>query len=264
MSALPSVLLPAAGERRQGPDFLCIGAQKAGTTWLYEKLSAHPKVNFPGRKEVHFWDLHYDKGTDWYSDLYAGLPGPARGDITPAYAILPRRMIRRVRGFSGELPIIFIMRNPIERAWSLALMNLRMLQETRFEGQAIQPEHLSDEFFRWQLNLKGNRARSNYSACLRNWFEFFPRDNFLLLDYQELLERPRNALDTVSRHIGVDPSAWDDFPPGFFTERVFAGEQHPLRESLLEFAANLYRDEIDQLSKLLGQDYSGWYRQFVT
>ena len=245
------------------PDFLCIGAQKAGTTWLYEKLGVHPQVAFPGRKEVHFWDLFHEKGTDWYSGLYRDLAGSVAGDITPAYAVLPRRKIQQVREFSGHAPLIFIMRNPIERAWSLALMNLRQLQETRFEGETLKPEHLSDEFFRWQMNLKGNRARSNYFACLTKWFEFFPREQFLLLDYEQLVNAPRETLISVSRHIGIDSLFWDSMDPGFFSERVFAGEKYPLRESLREFAVNTYREEIDQLSELLGKDYSGWYRAYM-
>ena len=46
---------------KQGPDFICIGAQKAGTSWLYYTLKEHPDIEFPGEKEVHFWDMHYER-----------------------------------------------------------------------------------------------------------------------------------------------------------------------------------------------------------
>lgn len=246
-----------------GPDFLCIGAQKAGTTWLYEKLRTHPQVAFPGRKEVHFWDLFYDRGVDWYKQLYAQFTGKVAGDITPAYAILPRRRIQKVCEFNARIPIIFIMRNPIERAWSLALMNLRQLQKVHFEGENIHPEHLTDEFFRWQMNLKGSRARSNYYACLRNWFEFFSKEQFLLLEYETLLKDPKAVLVAVSRHIGIDPLYWENMPSESFSERIFAGEKHSVRESLRGFAVRMYREQIDKLSELLGKDYSYWYKKYL-
>ncbi len=47
-------------------DFLGIGAQKCGTTWLYERLAQHPQVRFPAGKEIHFWDHHLDRGINWW------------------------------------------------------------------------------------------------------------------------------------------------------------------------------------------------------
>lgn len=134
---------------------LGVGAQKAGTTWLYRALSASPKVNFGSQKEYHIWDA-------LYSDLFADLrlsrekqaarnkehfgylmqtqPGyyasyfnrilnsgaELTGDITPAYSILTEEDFRRVRkqldAIDARLSIVFLMRDPFERCWSAIRM----------------------------------------------------------------------------------------------------------------------------------------------
>src|SRR5258706_3186219 len=107
-------------------DFLGIGAQKAGTTWLHEALSLHPALRFPGGKEVHFWDWHRARGVDWYRGLFgAAAPGVKNGEITPAYALLPVEAIREIREINPALRVIYTLRNPLERAWSAALMVLQ-------------------------------------------------------------------------------------------------------------------------------------------
>jgi len=74
-------------------EFLGIGAQKAGTSWLYEKMSLHPHLAFPGGKEVHFWDKKIKLGIEWYRSRFSGhkFDGKVCGEITPAYSILPIR-----------------------------------------------------------------------------------------------------------------------------------------------------------------------------
>ena len=52
--------------RSRLPGFLCVGAQKAGTTTLHRLLGYHPRLYLPYQKEIHFFSLHYAKGLDWY------------------------------------------------------------------------------------------------------------------------------------------------------------------------------------------------------
>lgn len=66
-------------------DFLGIGAQKAGTTWLQVMLSQHPEIHFPLGKEVHFWNHQY-KGLAWYQAHFNNSHQNCKqGEITPAY-----------------------------------------------------------------------------------------------------------------------------------------------------------------------------------
>src|SRR5947207_15540157 len=62
------------------PHFLCIGAQKAGTTWLYENLRVHPQIAVSPRKEEHYFDLRYHRGLKYYAAQFSGPPEAMRGD----------------------------------------------------------------------------------------------------------------------------------------------------------------------------------------
>merc|ERR1719223_544803 len=70
-------------------DFLCIGAQKAGTTWLHEMLSRHTNIVLPSeKKELHFWDWNRGKGLGWYKGQFRFHPKMNKlfGEINPCYA----------------------------------------------------------------------------------------------------------------------------------------------------------------------------------
>ena len=155
---------PAEGAPAR-PDFLCIGAQKAGTTWLYSMLSQNESVFLPPIKEIHFLDYIYvanhrhwvgaafdkrakalsrkpefrkyfrglqmaDRTTDaWYAAVFnhPKAAGRITGEITPAYSMLPAGGIRRAHAINPELKILFIIRDPVERA----LSQLRMVAGRR-------------------------------------------------------------------------------------------------------------------------------------
>ena len=66
------------------PDFLIIGAQKAGTTALYSYLRRHPQITGPSWKEVSFFDRHYGRGVAWYRGHFPLRPDGRRvGEASP-------------------------------------------------------------------------------------------------------------------------------------------------------------------------------------
>ena len=111
------------------PDFLCIGAQKAGTTWLHKNLRYHPEIYLPDFKEIHFFNGGYkNHGLKWYSQLFEEKGSRIAGDITPAYSTLDKNKIEILHRILPNAKIILILRNPIERAWSAAKMHLCTLK----------------------------------------------------------------------------------------------------------------------------------------
>jgi hypothetical protein len=144
-------------------DFLGIGAQKAGTTWLYEQLKRHSQLAFPLGKEAHFWNRPHDPITiARYVGRFADLTAVA-GEITPAYGILPVEIIREIHQQAPRLRLIYLIRNPIERAWSAALMALQRAEMTIDEA--------SDAWFSDHFHSAGSRQRGDYETCLRTWRE---------------------------------------------------------------------------------------------
>ena len=232
-------------------DFLGIGAQKAGTTWLYEALLVHPEVRFPAGKEVHFWDAQRERGVDWYQSLFAATPaGTKCGEITPAYSILGAEVVREIRRLNGSLRILYVIRNPIERAWSSALMELGSAETL--------PAETSDQWFVDHFRSDGSVQRGDYEACLRTWRAAFPRDQLLVLRYESLVADPMAFVQTCCRHIGVDAEFHARARPDILQRRVFVGTGEPLRASLLPTLHEIYRPRIAALAAYLGCDLAPW------
>src|SRR5258706_11489250 len=112
----------ATSRYRKLPDFLIIGAQRSGTSTLYQYIARHPDVRGAFRKEVHYFDMHYDRGLDWYRACF-----PTRGftgESSPSYLIHPE-VPARVAAVLPDIKLIAILRNPVERAYSAYNRNVR-------------------------------------------------------------------------------------------------------------------------------------------
>jgi hypothetical protein len=73
----------------EGPDFVGVGVQKCGTTWVAARLREHPDVFFD-EKEISFFTNHFYRGYDWYHGLFTGRDGKVAGEWSPNYFISPR------------------------------------------------------------------------------------------------------------------------------------------------------------------------------
>jgi hypothetical protein len=231
-------------------DFLGIGAQKAGTTWLYTHLSQHEKIDFPAGKEVHFWDLHYDRGVEWYCSLFVENGDKKHGEITPAYGHISVERISEIHHLNPSLRIIYMIRNPMERAWSSALMAL--------ERSEMAFEEASDQWFIDHFRSAGSLARGDYESCIKRWCSVFDREQILIERYESISESPRKVLKCCCAHIGVDGQMLDYLTDDVLSARVFQGPKHKIRPSLREFLAELYLPIIASLQEYLLEDFSSW------
>jgi hypothetical protein len=253
-------------------DFLGIGAQKAGTTWLYEQLRQHPQLTFPLGKEAHFWNRPHDDAAiaDYLSRFnLPAAPEPPRslltrwlprrrrlspprraGEITPAYGMLPPAVIQDIHRHVPNLRLLYLIRNPIERAWSAALMALERAEMTIDEA--------SDAWFIDHFHSAGSRGRGDYRTCLRNWRAVFPNEQLLILRFEEMADAPEALLNRCFQHLGVAPLDPEQLRRQGCRERVFAGPGHPLRPGLRRVLLNLYREPVEQLADDLNMDLHAW------
>ncbi len=235
----------------RGPGFIGIGGQKSGTTWLFSHLERHPGVSFPGGKEVHYWDWHYGRGVEWYRGLFDGAPGgTVAGDITPAYATLDTRMVEDVYRNFPDARVIYLMRNPVERAWSGALHNLKISDMTSDEA--------SDQWFIDVVQSQGSILRGDHERTLRTWRSVFPVKSVLVESFEALKAEPREVLGRVAAHIGIDPGPFDGLADQELSAPVHEGYGTPMRASLGPVLHELYRDRIASLSDYLGRDLDHW------
>jgi len=230
--------------------FLGIGAQKAGTTWLYQMLARHPAVSFPGGKEVHFWDLKYEAGIAAYKALFSPSVRTVEGDITPAYALLDRERIKQAHEHFPKLKLIYILRNPIDRAWSAALMALRRAEMTF--------EEASDQWFIDHFRSLGSLKRSDYEGTIRGWTSIFSRAQMLILRYDDINRSPADVVQRCCRHIGVDPSFYDQQSPELLRQKVFAGSGETLPPSLYAELRTIYEPKILSLADYLRWELDDW------
>ncbi|MCB9799854.1 MAG: sulfotransferase [Candidatus Omnitrophica bacterium] len=218
------------------PDFLGIGAQKAGTNWLYVQLKQHPELYLPPIKEIHYFDLncparvgyrtklrmkyirkalpalkrqkslkdklfclnyYFGRISDsWYAGLFKEGRGKMTGEITPEYAILPEEEIRRIHILMPDIKIIFILRNPIERSWS----SLKEVARVKGERVSEYDDKKCIEFF----NSEYNRTRADYLMTLRRWGRFFGKDKILICFFDEISENPEGLMARILNFLGVD------------------------------------------------------------
>jgi hypothetical protein len=246
-------------------DFLGIGVQKGGTTWLYHQLARHPQIAFPRGKEVHYWDAVDAPNADEWATL---LEPPSRrsrtgrpiktGEITPAYATLPVERIRAIQRRCPEIRLFISLRNPLDRAWSAALMGLA-------RAQMLVPE-ASDQWFLDHFRSAASRARGDYLGCLDRWQSVFPRDRLLVLFQDDIASQPAGVLDALAEHLDIDASEFAALPATAIGEVVVPGlgdgvvsaAPPPLRPSLLKPLLDLYGHDIAKLERLTGRDLSAW------
>lgn len=168
------------------PDFLVIGTQKAGTTWLMRKLGAHPDVYMVPR-QLHYFDREYHRGIDWYrAQFAAAAPGQIVGEKTTEYfdtatidTVAPR--------FAETCPdakFIVILRNPVERAWSALIhhVNAGLVALPRDPQQAVFDDtprsYEANHHFRFI-------ERGFYARQLRALFDHVDPSRVLVLVFEE-------------------------------------------------------------------------------
>ena len=246
------------------PDFLVLGAQKAGTTALYEYLRRHPQISGPSWKEVSFFDRHWARGESWYRGNFPNVArtrGKHVGEASPSYVFHPLAP-RRVQEVVPEARLIVLVRNPVDRALSqynhevalgrepLPFEEALDAEEERLRGEqermAADPRYFSREW--WSHTYK---ARGRYAEQLERWLAVFPREQLLVLPSDDLGSEPARAHAQVLEFVGASPQRLDSYP------RVYEREYEPMKAETRERLAAEFEEPNRRLYELLGRDL-GW------
>lgn len=237
--------------QRLMPDFLGIGAQRAGTTWLWVHLRRHPQIWTPRRKELHFFDRTLGNGAEdrlarmryaaWF--LPGRLVGRVVGEVTPAYAVLPDERVALIASWMPSVRIVYLLRDPIERAWSQAAK--------AFPAWAGQPlEQAREDALLAFFDLPEVRTRSDYLSAVRTWRRHFPAEQFLAVVSEQLLADPVAQLQNLFAFLRVDPDVPLD--AGLLRRRVHAGRTPPIPAGVrTALETRLYAQQAD-LESIVG------------
>lgn len=225
-------------------DFLGIGAQKAGTTWLAEMLALHPQIAFPAGKEVHFWDNPSVRDNiEDYRALFPEQPGRKMGEITPAYAILPLEIIAQIYEYFPNVKLLYAVRDPIERAWSSALMFMKRAD--------LRLEEASDQWFLDLFRSQGSMKRGDYEYCITQWLRLYPETQLMVIRNEEIAEMPRKVMMSLCEHLEIDPAFFQELADSTLNARVFTGENHALRPSLRAALEEIYAEKYRRFNEFL-------------
>lgn len=205
------------------PDFIIAGAQKSGTTSLYNYLIQHPDVKPSLFKEVHFFDVNYSQGINWYRAFFPECseesPAQITGEASPYYMFHPL-VADRMQEQIPEVKLLFLLRDPIERAYSHYQHNRRKGREPLSFYQAVNREEkrLKGEKYRVQQGT-GNvslahrhysyKSRGRYLEQIERFDQKFDRDQMLVLFSQELLSRPDETMEKVFSFLDLSPEDLD-------------------------------------------------------
>ena len=261
------------------PDFLCVGAQKGGTTWLYQQLDSHPDFWMPPIKELHYFDelsrvqrarpprcrderdLRFLESMKSLSagpciDLenYARLFDPKAsllsGDITPTYSTLSDEVIRRIVEYFPNLKVIFLARDPVERAWSHLSMEVHYRQIEPFEVTDI------DDVNR-NLLRRGMLLRSYPSATVARWKRHVHPDLFRVYFFDDLQRNPTELRRSILHFLGADPDKKSDRLTADYNS--WAGmEKLQLTDKVRSHLARFFKKELKACAAQLGGPAREW------
>ena len=243
-------LLPV--RREEFPRFLGIGAQKSGTTWLHANLSRHPSIFLPETKELHYFDWNFHRPLSEYLAHFKQAGARIRGEITPGYSVLDDDRVDFIRGVAPDLKVILLLRDPIERAWSQAVMNIVEI-EGRPAGEipdAAFLEHLADDRV---------RLRNDYLGIIDRWGGAFGPENIHVGFFEDVSERPIELLSGILEFLGVPDEEDADF--SMAGKRVRPGIPVPMPESVREALVADNADGLRRLHQRFGAPVDAWMKR---
>lgn len=245
------------------PDFLIIGAQKSGTTALFDYLVQHPDVRRPPVKEIHYFDHNYGRGSRWYRSHFPPRPAWQRtwqaGEASPFYLCHPL-VPSRAAAIVPSARLAVILRNPVDRAYSHFQWARARGEETLTFEEAIDRETARTSKG-WQRLASGCASRSVetelfsylarglYGDQIQRWLQHFPRQQLLVLVAEELAARLESVMNAALSHLSLTPFGGWVFAP------KNARSYEPMPADVRERLGAYYRKPVELLSSLVGMEF---------
>jgi hypothetical protein len=195
------------------PNFIVIGAQRSGTTFLDKVLRAHDEVYLPPyRKEIHYFDWHFARGADWYRGFFPSSGEASKyraiGEVTPDYVFEPA-VPARIAEMLPDSRLVMMLRNPVRRVFSGYLHHVRSFNDRRGFERFIAEQHDAVE-------------RGFYAQQIKRYLNLFSAHNIHIMISEEVFGRPQSELDRLAEFLNLTHS-WNDASE-LVRDRVYRGE----------------------------------------
>ena len=175
--------------------FILIGAMKSGTTTLADQLRCHPEIYIPRFKEPGFFSRNdrYGMGVEWYESLFADAGADQIcGEASTCYSRWPvfSEVPERIHTYSPEMRFIYLVRDPADRAYS------------HYRHGMLKNEFHFTSFQNAMDNNHEILCASMYMAQIKQYLDYFPRDQFFFLRFEDL--NNDNVIRDLFRFLSLD------------------------------------------------------------
>ncbi len=186
-------------------NFIGIGAQRTGTSWVYACLYEHPEICAP-IKEIHFFSRpRYEQGLAWYENHFTQCKSSQKvGEFSTSY-LYSEEAPQRIKDAYPDVKIIAIIRNPITRAVSQY-------------GNAVKGGEVPESmpFEEYAKSEKSVLEQGKYSEQLARYYALFDASQILVLIHEDAKKDPLAFIQKIYAFLGVDTS----FVPSMLHETI--------------------------------------------
>lgn len=283
------------------PDFIGIGAQRSGTTWLFNQLRGHPEFKLPYIKEFHYfdrdrrypstnflaekyfflritnaafrkrliadftrvirnadtlqfkWFLNFylpNVSDSWYLSQFSKMEG-LTGELSPSYSILDVEDIIKIKKLLPNVKIIFLIRDPIGRAWS----SFRFYYHTNRITKSLEYEDIIN-----YLDSPEQVLRGNYIRTIQNYRNVFKTNQMIIGFFDAIIDQPYNLANGITEFLGAKHKL-----PLKTQKLIRKSNESPEMEipnKIFHYLLDKYRDDITQLSEIYNGYCTLWYLKY--
>ena len=253
------------------PDFLLIGPQRTGTTWLHHHLFRHPSIFLPRQKETYFFSrlekagkkepnftglddylerAMSDSPRDWIRKSIHALRQSGtryrpvvRGESTATYAILEPEIIGEICRINPDLKAIMMLRDPLERAWSHARKDL-------FWHGVPDPEDFPLEDFQKFCRASGQTRLARYSEIAEKWRAHLKPGHLFIGRFDDISANPETTLEAIHHFLGV-PAGRRYMDAGKLEKRINPAPEVAIPPAALDYLREQLEDWISDYEAML-------------
>jgi hypothetical protein len=239
-------------------DFIVAGAQKSGTTALHYFLSKHPNIALPDRQELHFFDNEELFAREVNYDVLHLPFHPRRqwqiaGECTPSY-IYWKPAMQRIANYRGDMKLIILLRNPVDRAFShWNMQRFKGREPLDFLDAVKEEKNRIAEPLSLQARRFSYLDRGFYTKQLERVFKFFKREQAKIVKFEEFQARNHETLDSIFGFLGVKPLTRIRKK-----DRNVVPYERDITPKERKYLYAIFADDIAKLEQMLGWDCSDW------